>query len=415
MPSIPHRPPPLHWLTVLRYPAALGVLLCHSLSTYNQLVDPTPIPDSLIKTIMERGYMGVSFFFILSGFILAYNYPVIVSKSDYLCARAARILPVYYLSLVFSLPWLIKQIVASGLYLGLIPRAFMVLTLTQAWLPKLSGFWNYPAWTLSCEAFFYVSLVFFLAPLTQWLSNSRTRLVLILTGCFLAGLVAPFIFVSPDGDALQRFLDRFDLGGTLQFIARFPAIRILEFIAGAALCVGTRAHLARLSRFSIPLLLAGFAEVFSSYFLPAAFSTGTYCLPGFALVILGAAALPFPNLKTSPAWVRVPASLGVLLGNASYAVYLFHASVLRYFCYLDRNVLHFFRVEGETYIWHLFFLGMVITTTLSIAIYYFYEEPARRWAHVWLQDRWDRRFGAKVDEARPQTSTKLGLDTNSGG
>jgi peptidoglycan/LPS O-acetylase OafA/YrhL len=338
-------------------------------------------PDSPAKLFMERGYLGVSFFFMLSGFILTYNYPVIVWK-PYLRARAARILPVYYLSLLFSLPLALTVFATYGI--SLLPITACVLLLSQAWIPPMSSFWNGPAWTLSCEAFFYALLPGLLYWLTPWCEGRPRRMCVLLGGCFAGGLVLPTLFVlkygadpsangvlfGPEGESMQLMK---------LFIERFPLVRLLDFVSGVILCLGVRAHLPKISKAAGPLVVLGILWIMMSLVIPSIFSMGTCCLPGFALLILGASALPFPRPGTSGSALRALASFGLLLGNASYAVYLFHASVTGYLLICDQAWLHALPAGGEAFVWALFLAVTVLTTALSIVIYRFYEEPARRW------------------------------------
>jgi len=331
---------------------------------------------------MERGYLGVSFFFMLSGFILTYNYPSITSKRDYLAARAARILPVYYLSLLFALPWLITYILSDGFNLKLWLKIILVLTLTQSWVPTISGFWNGPAWTLSCEAFFYTSLLFILKPLTHWCAHHLIRSFSLFMGCMALGLAAPILFyekhhdVSISGVMLTGDQAMINLK---YLIERFPLLRWLEFVAGVVLCLGVRSYLRQWSKFAPLLLLTGLTWVLSSLLFPFIFSMGTYCLPGFALMIAGAAALPFPNFKVAGPFTSAFASFGLLLGNASYAVYLFHFSVIGYVLLLNRRLEgSILPGAGEAKVWALFVATALITTILSILVYLFYEEASRK-------------------------------------
>jgi peptidoglycan/LPS O-acetylase OafA/YrhL len=380
------RPAPLHWLTVLRYPATLWVIMKHSLHNFG---DPAAIPESLRKSFMERGFLGVPFFFILSGFILTYNYPVIRSKLDYLAARAGRILPVYYLSLLLSLPLILPKFAHNGIHFAL-PRTLTYLTLTQAWIPDFTGFWNFPTWTLSCEAFFYVLLLWMLAPLQNLIAHSPKRASAIIAGCFVFGLVSPAVFTIHFGNPPLAAYDNpanAELISAANFVKIFPILHLLEFVTGVALCLGLRTSLPSLARFSGLLMLLGSIQVLSCLFIPAIFSQGTYCLPGFVLFILGAAALPFPKPETSEPGTKWLASKSILLGQASYGVYLFHIPVMFTLLAFAR---HLFPIlpNGEAGVWTLYIATILITTALAIPIYYYYEQPARRHLSQWVRRRW---------------------------
>ena len=116
-----------------------------------------PLPHAL-ETFLSHGYLAVGLFFLLSGFILAYTYDGNIdghaNRVRFWEARFARIYPVYLLSLVMAFAF------AGELALG--TRA-AVVAMVQAWNPfnpDMAGAWNYPAWTLSAEAFFYICFPF---------------------------------------------------------------------------------------------------------------------------------------------------------------------------------------------------------------------------------------------------------------
>ena len=148
--------------------AAFYVVLFHGLPWLRQKF---VVPRAL-ETFLGNGYLAVTLFFILSGFILAYTYDgQIDGKTNRLHfweARFARIYPVYFLSLMLAF-WFER-----GLSLG---TRLAVLGMVQAWdprAPQLTGAWNYPAWTLSVEAFFYLCFPFLL----PWMSRKLSTRVL---------------------------------------------------------------------------------------------------------------------------------------------------------------------------------------------------------------------------------------------
>ena len=75
------KPQKLDALTSLRFFAAAMIVLVHS----NPVFGAMGLAESLPLD------QGVSFFFVLSGFILAYNYPVLVGEADILAFLKARI------------------------------------------------------------------------------------------------------------------------------------------------------------------------------------------------------------------------------------------------------------------------------------------------------------------------------------
>jgi len=125
----------------LRGVAAFGVLIFHGRSW---------MPDRLFS----HGYLAVDFFFILSGFILAYTYATTEGTTRggarvFWVARIARIYPVYLLGLVLALgPYLATEHNIQNITISIGSHLVML----HAWLPGTLDL-NQPSWSLSVEAF----------------------------------------------------------------------------------------------------------------------------------------------------------------------------------------------------------------------------------------------------------------------
>src|SRR5205085_8617611 len=143
-------------LTGLRFVAALLVVIHHyfgiATGDYGQRADPR------VPNLIAAAFVGVNVFFILSGFILAYNYlgadgQLRVMRRDFWAAHFARIYPVYLLAfLVASLPSAHYLLSHHASPLSTTMTGLAALTLTQAWVPASSDAWNGPGWSLSAEA-----------------------------------------------------------------------------------------------------------------------------------------------------------------------------------------------------------------------------------------------------------------------
>ena len=153
--------------------------------------------------IVDNGYTSVSFFLLLSGFILSYNYSARAQRGElvhwrFWVARLSRLYPIYCFALLISVGMLHDEWLArshSDFYLGLV----LTPLLLQGWSPSLATFWNTPAWTMSTEAFFY--LVFpFAVRIRRPQSNRGTLLLLLFFWC--CGLALPLLYMHlrPDGD-----------------------------------------------------------------------------------------------------------------------------------------------------------------------------------------------------------------------
>ena len=100
------RPPELHALTGIRAFAAWWVVLLHLRPTLFELF---PRSKPFLQPTLDAGYLGVDLFFILSGFIISYQYATWFQSSSshnyirFLWRRVARIYPVHVFTIIVML------------------------------------------------------------------------------------------------------------------------------------------------------------------------------------------------------------------------------------------------------------------------------------------------------------------------
>jgi len=149
-------PEKLNALTALRFFAATSIVLFHSFETFHF--------GKSINSFFPT-WQSVSFFFILSGFILTYvyeNFDHPGSVKRFFIARFARIWPLHCATLLLTIfifsGWYWQQSVKPGsletFWLPLVSNLFLV----QSWIP-LSGFiysFNAVSWSISVELAFYL-------------------------------------------------------------------------------------------------------------------------------------------------------------------------------------------------------------------------------------------------------------------
>nr|WP_211194764.1 acyltransferase [Pyxidicoccus fallax] len=221
-------------LTGLRFLAALHVVLFHFGKT---LVASAP---EGVRNWVGAGYSAVGVFFVLSGFVLAWNYldgdgRMETGTRAFLAARVARVYPVYVLTFLLSAPSTMELSVAANGWkvaaMKLAVGALGALSLLQAWVPKLALYWNPPGWSVSVEAFFYA----FFPRLARWLPRLRPSLLPTAMGAvWVLGLVPPllFLWLLPDGPGA---VDAHAAGTWMSVLKFNPVSRLPEFVFGVLL------------------------------------------------------------------------------------------------------------------------------------------------------------------------------------
>jgi len=213
------RPQKLNALTSLRFFAAAMIVVGHAHPIFGSWGIANAVPLN----------QGVSFFFVLSGFILAYNYPTLVNGTAvrrFWLARFARVWPLHavtgllWIAVIFDFD---RRTYFSG-YNGL-ARLFANIFLLQAWIPlhdwALS--FNGVSWSLSAEFFFYASFPFLI---THWKNNWHWILL-----TQMAVIVA--ILVTANVLSLLAE-DSYSGVGLLGVVYFNPIARLLEFTVGIA-------------------------------------------------------------------------------------------------------------------------------------------------------------------------------------
>lgn len=361
-PAVRHLPA----LTSLRFLAAAYVLIFHYSS----------IPGNVFESQFVRlGYTGVSFFFVLSGFILAHNYHQVDFAEPgmlrrYLVARISRVYPVYLLSLLAGVPFLILLLprLAAGMTTTLAASSLLVAPFgLQAWFPGTACALNCPSWSISVEAFFYLMLPLLLAPVLRhplkWLAITLVGWLVITTGYMLVWSI-----ISPQGSIL---LSQPSLTHEIvaQFIKYFPPGRLPEFCLGLALYALWKNH----SRYFNPSLM-----------ICACLATATIVLT----LISAISEIALHNGLSAVVWV--PLILGAanmkggvlalpvceFLGRISFSLYLLHLPVFSAVLSFDNRFL------GRMLVTQHPTLLIVLTAALAIVgaaiVFILVEEPMRR-------------------------------------
>jgi peptidoglycan/LPS O-acetylase OafA/YrhL len=355
--------PKLRALTTLRFFAALHVVLFHM-----RVIGILSGGPWWYQNFASIGYIGVNFFFVLSGFILVYTYagpPLNVGR--FWRARFARIYPAYVVSLLASAPFFFFAVRTLNLPFfawskqHLVAACFLTIGLLQSWVPNAALTWNSVCWSLSVEAFFYA--VFPL--LMLWSADTKPRkLLLWIVGSCLVSLSVSLLYVilHPDGIA------KINSGETTllwkNVLSFNPLVRLPEFLVGV---FAGRLFLARSDnrQLATPLIMSGLAVVATITLLvgkiPSPFISAGFLSPAFGAIIYGLALQPRWGSFLEARWL-------VLLGDASYSLYLLHSIVISKV---------FDRLPHLPW-WLRVCAAVAATLAASLFSYLVVEEPARR-------------------------------------
>ena len=327
-------------------------------------------PDSFLTGLVSGGYAAVTFFFMLSGFILAYAHAgktervgCNVKATTFWRLRFARIAPAYYLALLIALPIAIQTFAEAeapvwSRFVGL----SSVMLFLQAWWPPYAALWNYPAWSLSVECLFYALFPWLVRASARWsitaLLATTYVLIVLVTVCQTELLTVGGLFpeTRPEHLVLRSF---------------FPILHLPQFVFGMALgrlylfgpTVSPRLHAAMLGVGLCVLLL-----VFGgAWMLPEWTRSGAALALIFALIIFGGA-----GATTTATPLALP--VFVLLGEASYSIYILHIPLGHCWYTLTDRVL-----GPNLPAWLDFFLYFGFVVVVSVLVFRHFETPLRRW------------------------------------
>lgn len=378
-------------LTSLRFVAAMYVVM-HHLINLALLHEQGAGADRAATWYLAwgtQGHVGVTFFFVLSGFILAWCYHRAFSTADpdarratrhrFWVARFARVWPLHAAMLVAFIPLALLE--AGSSIQGLFTTAWQALVngaLLHAWVPfggaeGLAETFNAPSWTLSVEALFYALFPLISALLVHRLRWGTAQLWLLVAGSWLVlGLVGVAAGDAARGEWFMRV---------------FPLTRLPDFVIGVALglivvqglqharlrgatqvlAVPTRSWTALeattlAAAACSPLVWA----LVASDVLPATLGTSWFHLPAIA------ACLYVMALQRGAISRGVLARRGfVWLGEVSYALYLVHMFI----------VLAAYRVGLYDMVGVWIASAIIVAASIAVSgvVHVRFEQPARAW------------------------------------
>ena len=337
-------------LTSLRFIFALMVFAAHC-----YVIDP-----HFSHFLYKEGFVGVSFFFVLSGFIIAYNYQrkfesKSISRREFWIARFARVYPLHIATLMLY-PLVGGALLAMNwdTVLKLVSQLFLV----HPFIPQTDYFFafNSPSWSLGCEQLFYFLFPF----LALWLSDTRKLFwILIATGL----IVACGMYFTPEEQIRAYWYVN-------------PLTRLPDFLVGMLLFKlydksARNWSVNRATWFEIGAvaLFIAFYYCGSAGVLPKVYRYSVYYwLPVSLLLYVFAINKGMISRFLSNKYL-------VIGGDISYAMYLIHLFIIE-----------LYKSTGWNYPWQIVIpILLLITICCSLLSYRYFEKPVNKYIRKHLK------------------------------
>jgi peptidoglycan/LPS O-acetylase OafA/YrhL len=314
---------------------------------------------AVIQRLIHGGYLAVQTFFILSGFVLAQTYASTKwnreSLTKFGMARIARIYPAYILSMLVVGRFVLETMAKPNrtplqktALLG--DYAFLLL----GWMGSLSVGWNTPAWSLSCELFFYLCFPL----LFLWLRKAGLPKILL---AFVISFVVPIALAHAGVPPTWK-----------------PIVHLSDFLGGiAAAGLFSKINLRQRGQWLyLPAMAAGIALIaYPEVLTGSLIDLNTALRPLNIIALIGFALSGgyLARLLSTP--------VAEYLGKASYSLYILHVPLLWWY---SRYALHLLGAPPHTTSAVAFITGTVL---ISMAAYEYVEAPANIWLRNWTNER----------------------------
>ncbi len=367
-------------LTGLRIVAAMWVVLFH----FRPMVaDASPDFRDALSPVLNCGAQGVDLFFILSGFVLTWNYLDRMGQSwslratlHFLWLRLARVWPVYVVTLHLA-----ALLVILSLHVGHVPLPEVAdltavsyirqVLLVQLWFQPYfdQSSWDGPAWSISAEWLAYLLFGVLIMVIFRMVHATRARGLIFLA---LAASLPPVVLLLASGQFYTPW-------------SWLPRI-VTQFTAGALACAAVRRlrltdrarHVAGYLSALIVAAIVGILYWFDAHPISGVLDSGgvvdVLFVPLVIALAIGLGSLP---------WL-LSTRLMVYGGEISFCLYMVHELVHTGWGWAVQQ----FELQLTDFPWKWNVIGLlVIAVVVSILLYHLVEEPARRWMRRMVDTR----------------------------
>ena len=335
-------------IQLLRGVAALAVVVHHTGGYLKRYFEPSVF----LGDYFSIGFGGVDLFFVISGFIIHFTSKKYLNNpsmlGEYLKKRFVRVFPIHWLVLtvLFLTAWVITTVFHKNIFSIGYPHTLLAYTQTYTLFPLHFAI-NPVTWTLSYELFFYLGFALLIISKRLWFIPAVVLLV--------SGYNVYLNYLQNGGQANFNYFNFVFSGYNIEFMLGFfmyqfyDKIQLNNFIAlillitGLGVFIGFGYEVSDFDNYK-RLLIFGFPS---------------------ALIVLA-----MLNLEKNDA-IKIP-KFWILLGDASYVLYLIHFPIMLLMNKLPQIFGHTFTANQE--INYSYFI-IVTIIFLSIIVHKFIEKP----------------------------------------
>jgi peptidoglycan/LPS O-acetylase OafA/YrhL len=319
--------------------------------------------------LLPKAYLAVDFFFVLSGFVLAYSYLDKLTAAidarrrvgEFLVLRLIRLYPLYFLAGVLNF-----SLFAVAFFYGKMDLIHLLAPVINFLFIPVPSFHLYPldfpAWSLAFELFANVLLAIF-----AFRVKSLRFLAYLLFVSWIALVLTALAFGNVNVGS-----HKFDCWGGISRV-------VFSFFVGVALF-----KIQSLISFALPKISI----------VPLVFAlVVSFAMDGGPLYDLFVVTVLYPMLILAGAKIATPMpKISAFLGDTSYAIYVLH-SVFRD---VIEHVIKKFAIAPSNLIGCLFIVGMLLIAAIADK---FYDRPVRRWVNALLARRSSKREALQHSDA----------------
>lgn len=355
------RPPYLPSLTSLRFFAAAMIVVFHSAGNFG-------ISTQILGYVSI--VQGVTFFFILSGFVLTYVYETFENKAQFfsfLVARFARIWPLHMVTLLLSV-WLIYHSIYD-------PSIFLVnMGMVHGWIPLKKYFFSYNSlsWAVSTEFALYLCFPFLVR---NWEKTWHIKTMFVFFSLIMTIAVCNHFSLPhnpPVGIGYAGILYISPIGRLNEFCFGMVTALVYKKIKHRYQPGEKMGSVIEIAVISLAILMICQSHELALFLPPWIGDVGKYWVElGGVSSIFFAAVILVTALDKGLISNLLSKKLFIFMGEISFAIYLLHQILIQYYSHHIAG-----SVELSNVLVYCMFLGILLVC--SYIAWAFVEKPSRK-------------------------------------